>query len=112
MKTSTHSCVVYINCDYIQQKKATILASDNISKPLITSRKVKWENTNKLLTKNQYFIGIKTGCTPNAGPCLATHYSKDNVDLQVIVLKAKDSDKRWTDSWKLAEWMHSILQAE
>ena len=79
---------------------------------MITSRKAKWENTNKLLTKNQHFIGIKTGCTPNAGPCLATHYSKDNVDLQVIVLKAKDSEKRWTDSWKLAEWMHSILQAE
>ena len=28
-----------------------------------------WENTNKLLHKG--FVGVKTGITPNAGPCLS-----------------------------------------
>ena len=115
VKTSHHSCIVFLNREYLLQKKTAILAAglqNNNSKPLLTSRKANWENTNKLLTKSQYFIGIKTGCTPNAGPCLATHYQKHNVDLQIIVLNSKDSEKRWSDSLKLAEWMYSILQAE
>ncbi len=32
----------------------------------------KWENTNKLLSEG--WSGIKTGITPNAGPCLAASY--------------------------------------
>jgi hypothetical protein len=31
----------------------------------------RWENTNKLLSKG--FVGIKTGVTYTAGPCLVTH---------------------------------------
>lgn len=36
-------------------------------------RKVEWMNTNKLL-RRPGFIGIKTGITVTAGPCLATAY--------------------------------------
>ena len=32
----------------------------------------RWENTNKLLGK--YFTAAKTGITPSAGPCLASHF--------------------------------------
>jgi D-alanyl-D-alanine carboxypeptidase (penicillin-binding protein 5/6) len=35
-------------------------------------RTVSWENTNKMLWRG--WSGIKTGCTPNAGPCLAASY--------------------------------------
>jgi D-alanyl-D-alanine carboxypeptidase len=37
------------------------------------SRPVEWENTNKLL-RREGFIGLKTGITVTAGPCLAAAY--------------------------------------
>lgn len=37
------------------------------------SREIVWENTNKLL-RRPGFIGVKTGVTITAGPCLATCY--------------------------------------
>jgi D-alanyl-D-alanine carboxypeptidase len=33
-----------------------------------------WENTNKLLWNG--FSGVKTGITPNAGPCLSASMKK------------------------------------
>ena len=38
-------------------------------------RLLRWENTNKLLGKG--FTGVKTGITPNAGPCLCAFYKKN-----------------------------------
>ena len=35
---------------------------------------LKWENTNKMLWEG--WTGIKTGITPNAGPCLAASCQK------------------------------------
>jgi D-alanyl-D-alanine carboxypeptidase (penicillin-binding protein 5/6) len=39
-----------------------------------SQREVIWNNTNKLL-KLDGFVGIKTGITPSAGPCLASCFS-------------------------------------
>jgi D-alanyl-D-alanine carboxypeptidase len=39
-----------------------------------TNRTVIWENTNKLLRRDG-FMGLKTGITVTAGPCLASAYS-------------------------------------
>ena len=36
-------------------------------------RKSFWKNTNKLL-KNEGFVGVKTGVTPSAGPCLSSMF--------------------------------------
>lgn len=55
-------------------------------------------------------IGIKTGSTPNAGFCLATHYARGDKELQVIVLNCKDDSKRWLDSIKLAEWAFKLMK--
>ena len=33
-----------------------------------------WENTNKMLDEG--WSGIKTGITPNAGPCLSASFAK------------------------------------
>jgi len=62
-----------------------------------------WQNTNKLLEKG--FCGIKTGVTPNAGPCLSSMLKDDN-DESVIVtlLNCKSLDHRWTEAEKLASW--------
>lgn len=47
------------------------------------SRIVKWANTNKMLERG--WNGLKTGVTPNAGPCLAATYEKDDREILVIV---------------------------
>ncbi|EAR97583.1 D-alanyl-D-alanine carboxypeptidase family protein (macronuclear) [Tetrahymena thermophila SB210] len=113
VKTPLYSCKILLNKDLIQNKKNSLQTPTNQNKTLSvqTMRNAQWENTNKLLLRNSHFIGIKTGNTPNAGPCLATHYQKNGIDIQVIVLKCKDSEKRWVDSQKLAEWAYQqILQ--
>ena len=38
--------------------------------------KYRWENTNKLLGRDNGFIGCKTGVTNAAGPCFAGYYEK------------------------------------
>lgn len=37
------------------------------------SKDVMWENTNKLLGI-EGFLGVKTGITPSAGPCLTSYF--------------------------------------
>ncbi len=33
-----------------------------------------WENTNKLLGRNEFWVGCKTGVTEPAGPCFSGFY--------------------------------------
>jgi D-alanyl-D-alanine carboxypeptidase len=42
-----------------------------------------WKNTNRLLDRG--FIGIKTGITDSAGPCLASAYRLKHLDGTVKV---------------------------
>ena len=39
---------------------------------ITTRRSMCWQNTNKMLWKNQHAMGLKTGWTRNAGPCLCS----------------------------------------
>ncbi|KAL4472032.1 hypothetical protein ABPG72_007081 [Tetrahymena utriculariae] len=115
VKTPLYSCKIFLNKDLVQSKRNYVQTPTNQNKtsPSVqTMRNASWENTNKLLLRNSYFIGIKTGNTPNAGPCLATHYQKNGIDIQVIVLKCKDSEKRWVDSQKLAEWAYQQILSD
>lgn len=49
-----------------------------------------WENTNRLLFKNNtYCIGIKTGITKQAGPCLSSVFVKEHKHILCIVLHSK-----------------------
>jgi D-alanyl-D-alanine carboxypeptidase (penicillin-binding protein 5/6) len=54
---------------------------------------------NKLLERYPYTVGIKTGYTSIAGPCLIARALKDGKDMLVILLHAK------TDRWSLASSM-------
>jgi len=45
-----------------------------VNNPLLGAKTLKWENTNKLLHQISSCLGIKTGVTPAAGPCLATAF--------------------------------------
>lgn len=66
-----------------------------------------WINTNKLLEKG--FNGLKTGITPNAGPCLLSSYQNENVHLIMIVLACKGPDHRWNETLKMKDWAVKIL---
>lgn len=51
-------------------------------------------NSNKLLTKYEYCIGVKTGFTDEAGRCLISAAKKDGVTLICVTLNAPDD---WND---------------
>ena len=49
---------------------------------------------NKLLNNYKYAVGIKTGYTQKAGPCLIARAKNGNKDVLVVML---NSDHRWND---------------
>lgn len=55
-------------------------------------------NTNRLLTKYPYCIGVKTGFTDEAGRCLVSAAEKDGVRLIAVTLNASDD---WNDHIKM-----------
>ena len=63
------------------------------------TRKIEWENTNKLLNKG--YKGVKTGITNEAGYCLSSYFSKDNFNLIIVMLGCKTSEARWIETLKL-----------
>lgn len=66
-------------------------------------RTYKWYNTHLMLGQRG-INGIKTGITPNAGPCLCTSISNDDFELIIVILNTKNMDIRWPETWKLANW--------
>jgi serine-type D-Ala-D-Ala carboxypeptidase (penicillin-binding protein 5/6) len=56
-----------------------------------STRAIEWENTNKLL-RREGFIGLKTGITVTAGPCLAAAYNfRDKTYISIILRAPKIS---------------------
>ncbi len=64
-------------------------------------------NTNKLLERYPYCIGIKTGFTDEAGRCLVSAAEKDGVELICVTLNASDD---WNDHVKLYDYGFSCVQ--
>ena len=67
------------------------------------------KNTNYFLNPNskfynEYVNGIKTGTTNQAGNCLVTDCSKDGLDIITVVLGAKTSDSKFTETEKLLKY--------
>lgn len=52
---------------------------------------------NRLLNRYQYAVGIKTGYTAKAGPCLIARAKKDGRDCVIVMMNAKG------DRWKAAK---------
>ncbi|MBV5320841.1 MAG: D-alanyl-D-alanine carboxypeptidase [Sulfuricurvum sp.] len=52
---------------------------------------------NRLLNRYQYAVGIKTGYTAKAGPCLIARAKKDGKDCVIVMMNAKG------DRWKSAK---------
>ncbi len=67
------------------------------------SRSIQWRNTNRLLDIEGY-DGIKTGTTDLAGACLVSSCQRGGRHLIVVVLGAKSSEARYTDTRNLFRW--------
>lgn len=52
---------------------------------------------NRLLNRYQYAVGVKTGYTSKAGPCLIARAKKDGKDCLIVMMNAKE------DRWKTAK---------
>jgi D-alanyl-D-alanine carboxypeptidase (penicillin-binding protein 5/6) len=52
---------------------------------------------NRLLNSYEYAVGVKTGYTSKAGPCLIARAQKDGKDCLIVMMNAKDN------RWKMAE---------
>ena len=66
---------------------------------LNTGKRYSLRSHNKLLDRYPYSVGIKTGYTSKAGPCLIARAVFEGRDMLVIMLHAK------TDRWELASLM-------
>ncbi|AOS83500.1 hypothetical protein BIU88_04695 [Chlorobaculum limnaeum] len=66
---------------------------------LSTGKRYSLRTHNKLMDRYPYTVGIKTGYTSMAGPCLIARALKDGRDMLVIMLNAR------TDRWSLASAM-------
>lgn len=69
-----------------------------------TYNNIEQNNRNKLLWRNSFVDGIKTGQTDNAGYCLAVSGIQDNTRLIAILLGSKTDEMRTTDATKLLTW--------
>jgi len=72
-------------------------------------RNVLWKNTNKLLDIEGY-DGVKTGTTNAAGACLASHATRGDRQLIMVVLGSTSSDARYADSRNLYRWAWNKLE--
>ena len=76
-----------------------IVKKENYSfKAINTKRTYTAHTSNKLLPKEKYMIGVKTGYTSKAGPCLIARAKEGKKDILLVML---NSQNRWENT-KLA----------
>lgn len=58
----------------------------------------KWMNSNISLFDNDGLCyGIKTGNTPNAGPCLASYFKTGYIEVTIILLSSETKEDRFKE---------------
>ena len=68
---------------------------------LNTARKFVANTHNQLLNKYEYAVGVKTGYTSKAGPCLIARAKKEDRDCLIIMLNSKEN--RWKTAKEIFE---------
>lgn len=71
-------------------------------------RELQWENTNRLLDFG--YLGVKTGITNEAGPCLASFFKTKNAHYLIVILNSSSKEERWVDTCKLVEWVSKLYE--
>lgn len=72
---------------------------------LMHNHDLHWLNTNKLLDHG--WIGVKTGVTSAAGPCLSATFLLQDQLYVVTLLKCPSLEARWKDAVTLAGWVRT-----
>ena len=90
----------------------TIVNSKTYTPNIVDNRGIKrnliWVNTNKLL--DQGFCGVKTGTTPNAGPCLSLCIKEEDEVIFITLLGCRTSEHRWQEAVKLSNWCNCKIK--
>ncbi|MGI5939377.1 MAG: D-alanyl-D-alanine carboxypeptidase family protein [Thermoleophilia bacterium] len=68
------------------------------------SKPLELVNTNKLLTRDEWVTGIKTGDTPRAKRCLVGSATRDGVSVISVLLGQLSSETCWKESEGLLEY--------
>ena len=97
-KLSTHAMKLKKFREVVSTKQYIIKKNTNGN-----SKTYKFYNTHLMLGQRG-INGIKTGVTPNAGPCLCTSMWYDDFEITVVIINTKSMDIRWAETWKLANW--------
>lgn len=85
--------------------------SSTLSMPAFKSyRRISWQNTNKLLDAD--WLGVKTGVTPTAGPCLSVCYRVEKRTIIIVMLACASMERRWTDAVLLATWAKERIRLD
>ena len=90
--------------EVVSCKEYKCTAKDKDGKPKACS----WQNTHKLLSKG--YNGIKTGITPNAGPCLASSKEVNGKLFIIVLLNSKSMEARWEETENLLAWCLQELE--
>ena len=69
------------------------------------------ENTNSFVNPNSIYYneivkGVKTGTTTQAGNCLITDSAKDGLEFITVILGAKTSDSKFSESKKMIDYAY------
>lgn len=104
------SCTAIKNPQFIQIVNARSHECVIKNSRLNTNRKEIWFNTNKLLEKG--FLGVKTGVTDTAGPCLVASMRLGNTGKDskkepwclCVILGCRSMEKRWGECEDLLNW--------
>ena len=96
-------------CTYFRQIVKTKSYKCAIRSQSNSFREIEWVNTNLLLEQNEC-LGVKTGITPTAGPCLCTYWQREHSSIIIVILRTASMELRWLESLKLAEWGFQLLQ--
>lgn len=67
-------------------------------------------NRNRMLFRDENFDGIKTGWTNEAGYCYASSLIKDGRRLIIVTMNASNSESRFQDSVKLANYGYNNFE--
>ena len=101
------------------------METEEITNKEITTRtkKLVWHNTNKMLWKSQHAMGLKTGWTQSAGPCLCSvmrvpilqktkktsRSDRKYHKILVLTLGSESKSERWVEHTRIHRWARKIL---
>ncbi len=80
------------------------------SQKSFTFNGIKQFNRNKLLWRNKYVDGIKTGHTESAGYCLVASMLRDDMRLISVVLGTRSEEARASESQKLLTYGYRFFE--